>query len=44
MQYKNNSFILLDRIIFEENLIADFSSNSIYNKIVQVIKMCNLII
>jgi len=40
----NNNFNLLDRVVFEENLIADFSSSEIYYKIIQVIKMCNLII
>jgi len=45
LEYKStNDFTLLDRIIFEENLIADFSAETIYNKIVQVLKMCNLII
>jgi thioredoxin reductase len=41
---KKNDLTLLDRIIFEENLIADFSSPKIYNKITQTLKMCNLII
>lgn len=45
MAYYENNFIKpLDRVVFEEDLIADFSSNEHYNKIVQVLKMCNLII
>ena len=41
---KDSKLDMLDRIIFEENLIADFSSDKIYNKIIQVVKMCNLVI
>ncbi len=42
--YLNKSLKILDRVVFEEDLIADFSSAETYNKIVQVLKMCNLII
>lgn len=35
---------IVDRVIFEEDLIADFNSDKIYNKIYQTIKMCNLVI
>jgi thioredoxin reductase len=35
---------LLDRITFEEDLVADFKSKVTYHKIKQTLKMCNLII
>lgn len=42
--YLNNSLKILDRATFEEDLVADFSSTETYNKIFQVLKMCNLIL
>lgn len=42
--YLNKSLKILDRAVFEEDLVADFSSAEIYNKIQQVLKMCNLIV
>lgn len=41
---KNNNVNIIDTITFEEDLIADFSSIKIYDKIYQTLKMCNLII
>jgi len=41
---KTNTINMLDRITFEEDLIADFKSNKTYNKLKQTLKMCNLII
>jgi len=41
---KSNSTDIIDRVIIEEDLIADFSADQNYNKIYQTIKMCNLII
>lgn len=38
------SLQLLDKVTFEEDLIADFSSSKFYNKIYQTLKMCNLIL
>lgn len=40
----NNEITLLDLITFQEDLIADFSSNDFYYKINKILKMCNLII
>lgn len=39
-----NEKILLDRIIFQEDLVADFSNINYLKKIKQVLKMCNLIL
>lgn len=45
LKYINkNNMTLIDRIVFEEDLIADFNTDKIYNKIEQVLKMCNLVI
>ena len=38
------SYDKIDKIIFEENLIADFKSVSFYDKIKRSLKYCNLII
>ena len=40
----NNEITLLDLVTFQEDLIADFSSNEFHYKIKQTLKMCNLII
>lgn len=40
----NNNLNLIDMIRFEEDLIADFTSDDMYNKIYQTLKICNLII
>lgn len=42
-EYKNNICKLIDRITFDEDLIADFSDNHTYFKIKQTLKMCNLV-
>ena len=41
--YLDKSLKILDKAIFEEDLISDFSSPETYNRITQIVKMCNLI-
>ena len=41
--YFFNKLDMIDRVIFEEDLIADFKDKNTLNKIYQVTKMCNLI-
>lgn len=36
--------IVLDRVTFEEDLVADFSTPQTYNKVYQSLKMCNLVL
>ena len=38
-----NGIILNDRVTFDENIIAEFNDNHTFNRIIQTLKMCNLI-
>jgi len=35
---------VLDRVTFEEDLVADFNTPQTYNKVYQSLKMCNLVL
>ena len=41
---QNKETTLVDLVTFEEDLIADFSSEKMYTKLYQILKICNLII
>ena len=42
--FANKTPVVLDRVTFEEDLVADFNTPQTYNKVYQSLKMCNLIL